>query len=100
MRVVDYLHGNQITLQSDYEKIITSLCSKISVQYSEVGGSFIYQSAKDQLRWHNISIKNYISDIMTIGNLFLLSDKDWETYKSDNNYIGITKEELIAFMEK
>ena len=35
---------------------------------------------------------------MHIGNLRNLSDEDWEQYKADNNFIGITAEELRSFM--
>ena len=64
-----------------------------------MGGSFVYQSAKDQLKYHNLSIKKHITAIIAIGNLYLLSEENFEKYKNDNNYIGITKEELKAFME-
>jgi hypothetical protein len=64
-----------------------------------LGGGFIYQSAKDQLKWNNLSAKKYISAIMSMGYLYLMPKDSFEKYKNDNNYIGITKEELQAFME-
>jgi len=36
---------------------------------------------------------------MVIGSLYTLSKDNWDKYKNDNNYIGITKEELKKFME-
>jgi len=62
------------------------------------GGAFVYQSAKDQLKWNNLTVKNHISVIMLIGDLSNASKEDWEKYKTENNYIGITKEELDEFM--
>ena len=75
------------------------MCTLIAINLtSGGGGGFVYQSAKDQLRFNNLSIKKHISVMMIIGSLYTLPKEDWEKYKNDNNYIGITKEELIAFM--
>jgi len=99
LRIADYLHGGLTTLHGEYELVIAQLCKLISISQGESGGGFIYQSAKDVLKWHNLSVKKHISVIMSIGNLYLLPEKQFEKYKNDNNYIGITKEELKAFME-
>ena len=53
----------------------------------------MYISAKDQLKWQNLSVKKYINLVMNIGQVMSLSDKDYEkervkTTKMDNSSIA------------
>jgi len=38
---------------------------------------YLYESVKDQLRWHGLSVKNYEGIISTIGQIMALSDEDY-----------------------
>jgi len=55
------------------------------------GGGYIYSSAKDQCRWHNISPKKYIHIIMEIGYYMALSPDDFEKTKRVNEVQSIDK---------
>ncbi len=48
-----------------------------------MGVSFLYDSAKDVLKWNNLSIKDNINIIMRIGGMLHLSDKDFANVKSN-----------------
>lgn len=70
---------------------ISSVCTKIA----SGDGGFIYESAKDQLRWNGLSVKDHINTVMSIGNLLYLDDKKFEEVKDKNNFIEVTKEDLL-----
>ena len=42
---------------------------------------YLYESAKDQLRWHNLEVKDYINLIMAIGQIMSYSDEDYRKEK-------------------
>ena len=42
-----------------------------------MSGAFLYESAKDTLKWHGLSVKEHIVTIMHIGTLYHLSDEDF-----------------------
>ena len=42
---------------------------------------YLYESAKDQLRWHNLEVKDYINLIMAIGQIMSYSDEDYKKEK-------------------
>jgi len=56
--------------------------------------SFLYQSAKDTLRWNNLSVKKHISDIMRIGRLIYMKDEDFEEVKNKSKYTEIDIDQL------
>ena len=47
-----------------------------------MGASFLYESAKDNLKWMNISVKDHVQEVMQIGNLIFLSDENYEKHKA------------------
>ena len=59
-----------------------------------MGAAFIYESAKDVLRWNNLSVKEHINLVMRIGNYLNMSDKDFEDVKNKNEFLDITLEDL------
>ena len=56
--------------------------------------SFLYQNAKDVLRWNNLSVKKHIGDIMRIGTFLFLSDEDFEEIKNKSKYTEIDIDQL------
>lgn len=42
---------------------------------------YLYESVKDQLRWHKLSVKKYIGLVSTIGQIMALSDEDYKKQK-------------------
>lgn len=76
---------------SEYETAITVICSKTATQE----GGFVYESAKDVLKWNSLSVKEHIYAVMSIGNLLYLDDKGFDNFKNKNNYSDVTKEELL-----
>lgn len=57
------------------------LSLQVSTQNNGFSTNFIYESAKDVLRWSNISVKDNIQAIMTIGNYIFMADEDFEKLK-------------------
>ena len=39
---------------------------------------YLYDSVKDRLKWDHLSVKDYISLLMDIGQVMSLSDKDYD----------------------
>jgi len=42
---------------------------------------YIYESVKDQLRWHKLSVKQYVRLVSNIGQIMALSDDDFRKEK-------------------
>jgi len=83
----------------EYMKYITSVCISCISSSNGMSASFIYQSAKDSLKWHNMSIKDNIQTVMRIGVLLNLSNEDFENMKNDNEFLDVNLDELNAFYE-
>lgn len=61
--------------------------------------AYLYESAKDVLKWSNLDVKLYVKSVMSIGSIYHLSDKEFENYKNESEYLDISLEELEAFYE-
>ena len=59
--------------------VVTSRCEYAYGFSGRVG--FLYQSAKDQLKWNGLSVKAYLSLVMQIGTVMSLSDEDYHKEK-------------------
>lgn len=57
------------------------LSLQVATQNNGFSSSFIYESAKDVLRWSNISVKENIQAIMSIGNYIFMADEDFKNLK-------------------
>jgi len=55
---------------------------------------YLYQSAKDSIRWHNQKPKEFINLIMGIGNLRYLSDDEWNKLENENEILPVDAETL------
>ena len=44
--------------------------------------SFLYESAKDQLRWFDVSVKKNIGYVMQIGQIYHMDDEAFSKIKS------------------
>ena len=68
-------------LQS-FEVALVLVASKCEYTYGFSGrAGFLYQSAKDQLKWNGLPVKAYLSLIMQIGTVMSLSDEDYHKEK-------------------
>ena len=47
-----------------------------------MGASYIYESAKDELRWINLSVKENIGYVMRIGQMYHMEDEAFSKIKS------------------
>ncbi|MCK5743630.1 MAG: hypothetical protein KAH30_02745 [Caldisericia bacterium] len=59
-----------------------------------MGVSYVYQSAKDVLKWRNLSVREHIGTVMQVGNLVYLSDKAFDEITTENEFLEISKEDL------
>ena len=88
MLIADFLRSDGGYIDNDwcdYRKIITRCCTKIALQPSAAGASFNYSSAKDVLKWEGISRRLYIHDVMRVGLLVGMPDKQWNTVKMNSD---------------
>ena len=82
---IDHLHP--------FEQELLFVCSKCEPNYSFNGVvGFLYESAKDQLEFANLSIKDWINFVMDIGRLTYMDEKDFA--KQDKK--PLTSSEAIA----
>lgn len=58
---------------------IASSCEFNYGAMSRVG--YLYDSAKDQVKWHGLSVKKYIKMVMKIGQIVVLKDEDYQKEK-------------------
>ncbi|PHR57288.1 MAG: hypothetical protein COA44_06200 [Arcobacter sp.] len=45
---------------------------------------YLYESVKDQMKWHKLSVKKYIKVVMGIGRIMVLSKEDYMKQKVEN----------------
>ena len=57
---------------------------------------FLYQSAKDQLKYYNMSRKKYIHIVMAIGGYMALDDKDFDKNRQESQSSSELAEMLMA----
>lgn len=71
----------------EYSKFIVSICNYCQPNYGSMGGivGYLYDSAKDAIRWHKAKPKEYINLIMAIGRLAYLSDEDFNKIAIDSD---------------
>ncbi len=79
---------------SERMRALFYLAMTCEIEYGFNGATgFLYESAKDNIRWKNLSVKSYISDIMFIGRMICMKDEDWQTYMAKVTARTQTKEE-------
>ena len=54
---------------------------------------YLYESVKDQLRWHSLSVKRYEGLIFSIGDIMALNDEDYKKAKA--KYMKMKNSEMI-----
>ncbi len=58
---------------------IAIVASECQIEYGAMGAvGFLYQSAKDSLRWHRLSPKRWIGLLMSVGRYVAMRDEDWK----------------------
>jgi len=68
---------------SEFEHVLAVVCSKCEYAYGAMGRvGFSYDSAKDQLKWSDLSVKKWVSLVMEVGRYMALDDKDWKKIKA------------------
>ena len=45
---------------------------------------YLYDSVKDQLKWHHLSVKDYVELISQIGQIMSMSDEDFNKHKVEH----------------
>ena len=71
----------------DYSTTMIVIASRVVSASNGMSASFLYESAKDVLKWHNLSVKEHINTVMQIGVLLNLDDEAWSKFK----YTGTKK---------
>ena len=68
-----------------FEKVIANIAAKCEFNYGAMGRvGFLYESTKDQLRWNNLIVKDYVKMVSQIGQILSMSDKDYEKARVEN----------------
>jgi len=82
--VAEFLRSADENMPEDFDDFsiaMVMIASKVISSSNGMSAFFLYESAKDVLRWHNLSVKKYINTIMSIGTLYHLDDEGWNKYK-------------------
>ena len=96
--------GKLPEMLSERIRVLFLISIRCEIQYGMMGATgFLYESAKDNIKWKNLSIKKYISDIMFIGRMTVLSDEKWGEYMASMTAKKQTKKDanvaLLAFFK-
>ncbi|MDM5264678.1 hypothetical protein PF327_10775 [Sulfurovum sp. XTW-4] len=57
--------------------MIANICMAVVPTSTGMSVSFLYESAKDTLRWHRLSVQKHIGTVMSIGNMLFMDDKSY-----------------------
>ena len=58
--------------------------------------SFIYQSVKDVIKWHSISVKDHIAIIMNMGTLIYMTEENYNKVIDESLHKSVTKSDIDA----
>jgi len=78
----------------EYSLAMIVICSRTVTQSNGMASFYLYESAKDNLKWYNLRVKDYIHDVMQIGTLVNLSEESFNKLSSDEMFSGLTKEDI------
>ena len=68
-----------------FEKVIANIAAKCEFNYGAMGRvGFLYESIKDQLRWNNLIVKDYVKMVSQIGQILSMSDEDYNKRKVEH----------------
>ena len=94
------MRGGVSNLQGEYEMTMATLGLQVVTAQAMNGVEFVYNNAKDVLEWNDLSVKQHIKNLMTIGALYGMPDKDFIKFKNDNGFLEVSRDQLKEFMEK
>ena len=77
------------------------MCNYCQPDYGGIGGvvGYLYDSAKDAIKWHKAKPKEYIKLIMAIGRLVYLSEDDFTKTMNHHTADTISDDEVRQFYE-
>jgi hypothetical protein len=81
---------------SEYQKVISIVCSYVVPTSTGMNIGFLYESAKDVLRYNNLKIMDHIKEVMQIGSLVYLDDENFDKIKNKNNSGNMSGDDLNA----
>jgi len=68
-----------------FEKALANVAAKCEFNYGAMGRvGFLYESVKDQLKWHHLVVKDYVRIISQIGQIMSMSDEDFNKHKVEH----------------
>ena len=70
------------------------ISSEVVTISNGMSASFLYQSAKDVLGWHKLSIKEHIKTVMRIGDYINLPQKDFDRIRDEETFNRVTVDDL------
>ena len=100
--VATFLRSDSVDIPAsfgEYETAIALVCSQVVSTSNGMSASFLYESAKDVLKWSNLSRKKYISLVMRIGNLIHLEEQGFEELKNETEYLEVDEEDLAKIIK-
>jgi len=80
--------------------VISYICGHVVSTSNGMGSSYLYQSAKDVLKWNNLSVKDHIKTVMSIGQLVHLNDEQFEEVKNSSEFLEVDAEALRKLYDK
>lgn len=70
------------------------VASQVVITANGMSSGFLYESAKDCLKWAGLSVEEHIRFIMSVGTHYCQSDEDFEKFKNDNEYLEVSVTDL------
>lgn len=72
-----------------FEKALANVAAKCEFNYGAMGRvGYLYESVKDQLRWHHLVVKDYVRIISQIGQIMSMSEEDFNKYKVEHTQMS------------
>ena len=84
-----------------FEQYLLQVAAQCQPAFGGMGAvGFLYESAKDQIRWHRLNVRRYISLIMAVGSLLFASKEEWQRKSPGTNIESASAEEIDEFIRK
>ncbi len=78
------------TQENDFYLVLSAVAMQVVPTNNGFGTFFLYESAKDVLRWNNLSVKEYIKLIMYAGTMIFITDKEFNELNQEEVNLNMT----------
>lgn len=76
--------------------MLAQISSRVVSVSNGLSRAFLYESAKDNLKWNNLSEKEHIYTVMKIGEYRYFSDEDFAKLINSSSHLSVSEDDILS----